>query len=212
VGIADLDAFFVRHWIHFRVDRQPTVGCRATDETQGFFAKLIEKNYVGDARPERGRFRTFLLTSLKHYLANERDRQTAKKRGGGMSPVSIDAAEGEAAYQLEAVHDERPDRVFERRWARSVLDMSLDRLRDEARSSGSLERFENFVPFLSGGSNLSYRQVAQRLEMTEDAARAAVHRTRRRFRALLRDEVARLVDHPSHVDDELRHLVTVLGS
>lgn len=211
---AALEALCGDYWqpIYVYLRRRGADRDRAIDETQGFFAKLIEKNYVGDARPDRGRFRTFLLTSLKHFLANKWDRQSAQKRGGGQNPVSIDAQEGEAAYQIEAAREERPDRVFERRWARAVLDVTLDRLREEARTSGSLDRFDSFVPFLSGGAGQGYREVADRLEITEQAARVAVHRTRRRFRALLRDEVARIVDHPDQVDDELRHLFAVLGS
>jgi len=185
---------------------------RAGDLTQGFFAKLIEKNYVSDARRERGRFRTFLLTSVQNYVANEWDRDHAQKRGGGKAPISIDAKEGEAAYRLEGNRGDRPDRLFERRWARAVLDFCLVRLSDEARTSGNLERFKSLVPFLAGAPDTGYRRLADRLEMTEEAARVAVHRARRRFRAMLRDEVARIVDDPAEVDDELRHLFKALGS
>jgi RNA polymerase sigma factor (sigma-70 family) len=209
-----LEALCRDYWrpIYVYLRRRGADHDRASDETQGFFSKLIEKNYVGDARRERGRFRTFLLTSLKHYLANEWDRESTQKRGGGRLAIPIDTREGEAAYELEAASDERPDRLFERRWARSVLDVALHRLRDEAKASGTLPRFDALLPFLAGGAGRSYREVADRLEMTEAAARIAVHRTRRRFRAVLRSEVARIVEDPAQVDDELRYLASALGT
>jgi len=185
---------------------------RARDLTQGFFAQLLEKNYVGDARPERGRFRTFLLTSLQNYASNVWDREHAKKRGGETPPISIDAAEAEHGYRLEPFHEETPERIFDRRWARTLLEASLDRLREETKGSGGAARYDLLVPFVGGDAPSGYREVAEELQMTEAATRVTVHRMRRRLRAILRDEVARTVQEEAQVDDELRHLFSVLGA
>jgi len=185
---------------------------RARDLTQGFFAQLLEKNYVGDARPERGRFRTFLLTSLQHYAANVWNREHAKKRGGDAPPISIDAVDAEHGYQLEPFHEETPERIFDRRWARTLLETSLERLRDESKGSGAAARHELLAPFMGGDAPSGYREVAEELQMTESAVRVTVHRMRRRFRAILRDEVARTLQDETLVDDELRHLFVVVGN
>ncbi len=184
----------------------------ALDLTQGFFAKLLEKHYVADARRERGRFRTFLLTSLQHFVANEWDRERAFKRGGGQATVSLDAAEAEYAYSLEPVDQETPERIFDRRWARSLLDAGLSRLRDESPDAAGRDHFDRLVPFLTGESDEGYRDAATSLATTEGALRVAVHRMRARFRSILKNEVEKTLDDPAHVDDELRHLFAVLGS
>jgi RNA polymerase sigma-70 factor (ECF subfamily) len=184
---------------------------KAADLTQGFFAKLIEKNYIGDANRERGRFRTFLLVSVQHYAANEWDRDRALKRGGGQSPVSIDGVEGEEVFRIEPSHEETPERLFNRRWARALVDACLARLREETTRPGDVQRLDRLLPLLTGESDLGYREVAGELEMSEGAARVYAYRVRKQFREILRDEVARTVTDPSHVEDELRHLFAVLG-
>ena len=185
---------------------------RARDLTQGFFAKLLEKNYVGDARRERGRFRTFLLTSLRNFAANEWNRETAQKRGGGRVPISIDDLDAEEHYRREPAHHDTPERLFDRRWARILLDTSLNRLREETPEPAARERFESLLPFMSGDSESGYREAAERLGMSESATRVAVHRLRRRFRAIVREEVSRTVGEHGEVEDELRHLFAAMES
>ena len=185
----------------------------ARDLTQAFFAKLLEKRYLKDAQQERGRFRTFLLTAVKHFLANEWDREQALKRGGGLAPLPLDVDTAEGLYRPEPADGETPETIFEKRWALTLLDRVLDRLEREMAKSGNRERFERFRPFLTaerGGAR--YCQVADELGMSEAAVKVAIHRMRRRFGALLREEVAGTVDEPGTVDGEIRHLFSVIGS
>jgi RNA polymerase sigma-70 factor (ECF subfamily) len=192
--------------------RHGTEHDQALDLTQGFFAVLIEKNYVGDARRDRGRFRTFLLAAVKHYVSNERDREQALKRGGGKPLVSLDSREeGDAAFLLPS-HDETPERIFDRRWARTLLDASLRRLREEMGRSPGIQRFDRLLPYLTGDSEEGYREAAASIGISESAVKVAVHRLRRRFRDVLRAEVAETVGDPADVDAELSHLLKVLGS
>lgn len=184
---------------------------RAHDLTQGFFTTLLEKNYIGDARRDRGRFRTFLLTSLKHYVSNEADRDRAAKRGGRQPPISLDQPAAEESYRIEPSHDDTPERLFDRRWARTLLDAGLGRLREEMEASAGLRRFERLLPFLVGESDTGYREAAAEMGIGESAVKVAVHRLRRRLRTILREEVARTVGDPDHVDDELKHLFSALG-
>jgi RNA polymerase sigma-70 factor (ECF subfamily) len=185
----------------------------ARDLTQGFFTRLLEKGYLKEAKRERGKFRTFLLTSVKHFLANEWDREQALKRGGGATllPLDVDTAEGR--HRPEPAHDETPDKIFEKRWALTLLEQVSERLKQEMERSGNLERFERFRPFLTAeGGVSSYRELAQQLGMSEGAVKVAIHRLRRRFGALLREEVAQTVSNPGDVDGELRYLMSVLES
>lgn len=182
---------------------------KAEDLTQGFFATLLEKNYLGDADRERGRFRTFLLTAVQNYARNEWDRARAGKRGGG---IPIDPLEGEESFHQEPSHEETPERLFDRRWARTLLQVALDRLQEEMEQAGASERFARLLPFLTGEGDESYRDAAAGLGMSEPAARVQVHRMRRRFQRLLREEVAETVGDTALVDDELRHLHAVLGA
>lgn len=184
----------------------------ARDLTQGFFTRLLEKGYLKEAREERGRFRSFLLTSVKHFLANEWDREQALKRGGGKTPLSLDVDTAEYRYRPQPADGETPEKIFEKRWALTVLDQTLDRLEDEMRRSGNVERFRRLRPFLtSEGGGAHYRQVAQQLEISEAAVKVAIHRLRRRFGELLREEVAQTVSDPDSVDGELRFLFAVMG-
>jgi len=186
----------------------------AEDLTQAYFARFLEKDYLGDFRPEAGRFRTFLRASVAHFVANERDRERAQKRGGGRVPVSIDAATAEEQLRLEPVDRLTPEAVFERQWAASVLERCLQRLRHERAAAEGPERFERLKAFLGGdGPDASYETTARHLGLTVPAVRVAVHRLRRRFCALLREEVARTVGSPADVDAEIRWMLeTVRGS
>jgi RNA polymerase sigma-70 factor (ECF subfamily) len=184
----------------------------ARDLTQGFFAAVLEKEWLKKARPDRGRFRTFLLTSVRNYLADERERERALKRGGGRPPIELDAGDAERGFALEPADAETAETIFEQRWARALLDRCTARLAEESKASSGPERFERLRPFLIDEAPDGYRRVAQELGVGESAVRVAVHRLRRRFGEILRAEVSETVRGESEVESELRHLVEVLRS
>ncbi len=184
----------------------------AQDLAQGFFARFLEKKDFKVADRAKGRFRSFLLASLKHFLANEHDRAMAQKRGGKYSFVSLDEETAESRYRLEPSAELSAEKIFERRWALTLLENVLEQLREEFVSEGKLELFEELKTFLSGGKDSgSYAQVAERLGISEGAVKVAVHRMRQRYRKLLRSEIAKTVDDPSEIDTELRHLFSVMS-
>jgi RNA polymerase sigma-70 factor (ECF subfamily) len=183
----------------------------AEELAQAYFARFYEKQYARDFRPEAGRFRTFLRASLQHFLANEWDRRHALKRGGATRLVSLDAADVEERCRLEPAHELTPEAVFEREWALALLTTTLERLRREEDAAGRGARFEALKAFLTGDGPTGYAGVARGLGLAEGALRVAVHRLRRRFAALLRNEVARTVGSAAEVDDELRGLQAALG-
>lgn len=182
----------------------------AQDLTQGFFTSLLEKHYVGRASPDKGRFRSFLLGSLKHYLHDERDRDTAKKRGGGQHPLQLDFVEGEELYRREPVDREDPERIFERQWISGLVLRVLAKLEKESAESGKRERFDQLKPFLVESREAPYDELASRLNMNSTALKVAIHRLRKRYRELFRFEIADTVATPGEVDDEIRHLLQVL--
>ncbi len=183
----------------------------AQDLTQEFFATLIEKNYLQAADRERGKFRTFLITAFKHFLSKERDRAGAQKRGGKVKTISLDLEAGENQYRLEPHHDWTPERIYERRWALTLLERVLARLQVEWERSGKQKRFERLKVFLTGEEGkVPHVQLAEELGMTEVAVKVAVHRLRRRYGELLREEIAQTVDQPEEVDLELDHLLQAL--
>lgn len=184
----------------------------ARDLTQEFFARLLEKNNLAVAQPERGRFRAFLLTSLKNFLANEWERQRAQKRGGCNAILSLDFDSGESRFHTEPAHHDSPDRLFDRHWALAVLDHCLASLRAEFSREGKDRHFQQLKNFLAGEAAASYAQVGQLLGMTEGAVKVAVHRLRRRYRELLRGEVAQTLAEPAEVDDEIRCLFDALSA
>ena len=185
----------------------------AQDSTQSFFARLLEKQTLGVADPERGKFRSFLLASLDHFLANERDRARAQKRGGGRPLLSLDLAAGESRVSLEPAHELTPERLYERQWALTMLELVVGRIEAEYQKAGKARQFELLRDALGGGrERLPYVEIAEELDMTVENARQAAHRMRKRYRALLRNEVARTVANPSDVDDELANLFEALGN
>ena len=183
----------------------------AADLTQAFFARLLEKGDLRAANPERGRFRAFLLASVGHFLSNERDRALAQKRGGGAAVISLDGEAAERRYALEPSHDLTPERVYERRWALELLGRALARLRAGEERSGRGGRFEALKGHLTGEGG-SYAETAVAIGTSESAVKVAVHRLRRRYRELVRAEIAETLDDPSRVDDELGALFAALGS
>lgn len=183
---------------------------QAQDLTQEFFIRVLEGRYLDRADPEKGRFRSFILTSLKFFVADQEDRRRARKRGGGIV-VPLEFSSGEERYQGESGHDETPDRIFERRWALSVLDRVVVRLRDEFVLHGRPEHFERLKVFLLGQSDLPYATLAREMNTSEGALKVAIHRLRKRYRELFRQEIADTVADPAEVESELRFLAAVLG-
>ena len=181
----------------------------AQDLTQEFFIRVLEGRYLDRADPEKGRFRAFLLTSLKFFVADEEDRSAAQKRGGG-AVVSLEFPSGEDRYQHEPAHDETPERIFERRWALAVLDRVVERLRNEFVQHGRPEHFERLKVFLLGKSDAPYAALAREMNTSEGALKVAIHRLRKRYRGLFRQEIADTVADPADVESELRFLAAAL--
>ena len=181
----------------------------AQDLTQEFFARFLAKNYVAQADREKGRFRSFLLASLKHFLANEWDRANTVKRGGGGAFIPWDELEHEPSAPLESHLP--PDQLYERQWALTLLDQVFTRLRNECVAAGKAELFDTLRVHLSGEkAAASYAEVGTTLAMSAGAVQVAVHRLRKRYGELLRAEIAHTVSRPGEVDEELRHLFAAL--
>ncbi len=183
----------------------------AQDLTQGFFAYLILTRLLVKADPHRGRFRSFMLGCFGNFMASEKERAQAQKRGGGQFILPLDLQQAEARLAQEPSPAASPERLFERHWALAVLDAALAQLEAEFKKSGRLALFEQLQPFLQGdGSGPSYIEVAQRLGTTEGTIKVTVHRLRQRYRQLLRTVVSQTVDSPLEIDTELAYLRTVL--
>lgn len=182
---------------------------QAQDLTQEFFVRVLEGRYLGHADPAKGRFRSFILSSLKFFVADEADRQRAHKRGGGVV-VPLEFSSGEDRYQREPAHDETPERIFESRWALSVLDRVVDRLREEFVQHGRPEHFDRLKVFLLGQPDAPYSVIAREMNTSEGAIKVAIHRLRRRYRELFRQEIADTVADPADVESEIRYLADVL--
>jgi RNA polymerase sigma factor (sigma-70 family) len=179
----------------------------AQDLTQEFFARLIEKNSISFADRDRGKFRSFLLTSLKHFLVNEWEKARAAKRGGGQV-ISWDQQSAEARYLSEPRDSLSPDKLYERRWAAAVLDHVLKQLRVEYVTAGKDQLFQAMKDVLLGEkSEVPYETLCKRLGMSEGALKVAVYRLRQRYKDLLQAEVAQTVDNPAEIDDEVRYLL-----
>jgi len=185
----------------------------AADLTQGFFERLLQGSFLRDADQTRGRFRSFLLGSLKHFLSDQRDRVDAAKRGGGRQLLSLDAQMAEGRYGLEPTDNQSPDRLFERSWAVMTLERVVERVRQEYESAGKGELFNQLKMFLWGELEASnYGELATRLGMTEAALKMAATRLRQRCREALRSEVANTVSEPEAIEGELSYLISVLRS
>lgn len=184
----------------------------AQDLTQEFFARLLEKQTLAGVAREKGRFRAFLLASLKNFLANSRRDERALKRRPAGGVLSLDFAAAEERYRLEPLDMLSPEKLYERRWALALLEQTLEKLRGEYETSGKTGLFERLKPYLSAGrEKTSYAGAAAELEMSEGAVKVAVHRLRRRYRELLRREVAQTVSDPDDLEEELQSLFKALG-
>ena len=185
----------------------------ARDLTQSYFLTLLEKNYIAQADPERGRFRSFLLKSVKNFLSKERDKDRALKRGGDQPAISLDLADAEQRYAREPSETTPAEALFDRRWATTCLDRALDRLAREMAKSGKEQEFRFVRPHLTGqGRAIPYGELARQLDTSEGAVKVGVHRSRRRFGELLRAEITDTVASADEVDGEVRYLLEVLRS
>lgn len=184
----------------------------AQDLVQGFFARVLQSQWLKGASQDRGRFRSWLLASLQHHLADEQDRSRAKKRGSGVAPLSLDALDGEDRYSLEPQDSMTPERLYDRRWALTVLDRVLNRLKVEHKAGGKLSQFAALQQTLPGGSgNRSYADIASQLNVSEGAVKVAVHRLRERYRHILREEIASTVLSQDQIDEEIQQLMDALA-
>jgi RNA polymerase sigma-70 factor (ECF subfamily) len=179
--------------------------------TQDFFAYVLERDLLAKADPDRGRFRAFLRIVCGRHLSDQRDRANAQKRGSGKAALSIDAKSAEGRYSREPAHELTPERIFDRTWALTLLSLVFDQLRREYDAAGRAATFDELRSVITRGSQSdSYATIAERLGTSEGAIRVAVHRLRRRYGTLLRQEIACTVDDPNEIDDEIRSLFTAL--
>ena len=185
----------------------------AQDLTQGFFTRLLQKDYLQAAAREKGKFRTFLLVAFKRFLANEWDREHAQKRGGFAPVVSIDEELAESRFAAEPSHNVPPDVLFDRHWAMMLLERTMAQLQEEYVASGRAKLFEYLQSCLAREeSALPYAEIAARLNLTEAAVKMAVQRLRARYREILRAEIAHTVSSAEEVEEEIRHLFAAFGS
>jgi RNA polymerase sigma factor (sigma-70 family) len=185
---------------------------QAEDYTQGFFAGILERKGLRKADPKYGKFRSFLLASLKNFLADEWDHDKAQKRGGDKKVLSLDFDAAASRYEREPAHHMSPEKLFERSWALTVLTRAMERLKAESVASGKQQLFDRLKIYLTAEKDtVLYKDVAEELNMTEGTIKVAVHRLRRRYRELVRDEIAQTVTTEAEVDEEIRDLFAALA-
>lgn len=195
---------YIRRQGHSRED--------AEDLTQAFFARLLDKNYLEGVSSDKGKFRAFLLVVAKRFLANEWDRAHSQKRGGGAPLLSLDWQDADSRYQIDPADTLSPDKLYDRAWAVTVLERVITRLRDESSGDDKGRVYEQLKPFLMvGKSEIPYAQAAATLQLSEGAVRVAVHRLRRRYRELLRDEISQTLSDPAQAEEEMQALFTALA-
>ena len=184
----------------------------AQELTQEFFARLLAKHWLGSVDRRKGKFRSFLLGSLEHFLAKEWTRAHRLKRGGGQTIIAWDGCDPEELYKLEPADDWTAERIYERRWALTVLEQAMDALEGEYAAAGKQHLFGELKPFVAGDDDdVSYPALAARLQMSEGAVRVAAHRLRHRYGESVRGELAKIVQRPEDIEDELRHLFAALS-
>lgn len=206
---AALEELCRTYWypLYAYVRRQGHTREEAEDFTQSFFMRLLEKNYLDGLQSDKGKFRAFLLAALKHFLANEWDRANRKKRGRDVTLLSLDWQDADTRYQIEVPDNLSPDKLYDRLWAVTLLGRVITRLRDEISAEGEAKIFDVLSPFLMiGKSAIPYADAAGALGLSEPAVRVTVHRLRRRYRELLRNEIAQTLSSPAHVEEEMRAL------
>jgi len=211
---AALESLCRGYWypLYAYVRRCGEMPAEAQDLTQSFFAQFLERDSLRTVSRERGRFRWFLLASLKHFLANKWERNRAQKRGGGRTLIALDALDPEERYALEPVDRLSPDKAYDRFWALNLLEQARTRLREEFADAGRAERFAKLEQFLPGRESVdAYGDLASQFDVTVGAIKADVSRLRRRYGELLRDEVGQTLGTHADLDDELKHLIEVLG-
>ena len=194
------------------IRRQGHDVAEAQDLTQEFFARLLERDYLSRLDPQRGKFRSFLLAFVKHFLSEQREKAGAQKRGGGQTLLSLDAGEGEEGYLSEPVDELTPEQIFERRWVQTLLQRTFDRLAAEyveVDKAALFEALKDFQPRQPGSQ--TYAQIGARLGTTEAAVKSAMQRLRERHREILREVIAQTVSSPSEVEEEIRHMRAVLN-
>jgi RNA polymerase sigma-70 factor (ECF subfamily) len=209
-----MDRLCRTYWrpVYAYVRRQGHNRQEAEDLTQGFFTLLLEKDYLQHLRHQEGKFRSFLLTLVKHFLSDERDKASAQKRGGDKTFVSLDETSAEESYLSEQANGLTPDQSFERRWAQTVMDRALGRLRSEYVAGGKEALFEQLKDILPGEhGESSYAEIGARLGLAKGTIASAVHRLRKRYGEILREEIAQTVARPEEIDEEIRSLLTVLS-
>ena len=185
----------------------------AQDLTQAFFARLLERQSLASADPERGRFRSFMLASMNHFLASEWEKVRAQKRGGGREILSLDLVAAEQRFDLEPASTDSPDKLFDRQWAIALLDKVLNLLEDEYRRERKADLFDALKRTLTGARETHpYSELAKSLDMSEGAIKVAVHRLRRRYRELLQAEIAQTVAAPNEAAEEMKHLFQALSA
>ena len=213
-GQAALAELCARYWkpLYAYARRDGHTVDQAQDLTQAFFARFLEKHDVRAADQTRGRFRSFLLTSFKHFVSNERDRERAHKRGGGQHVLSLELDTAEVWYTREPADTLTPEAIFERRWALELVERVTAQLAAERAQAGAEETFARLKGFLLGEPDAGrYDEAARALGTSEGALRVMVHRLRRRFRELLRAEIAATVSDDAEIDGEIRHLIDALS-
>jgi RNA polymerase sigma-70 factor (ECF subfamily) len=211
-GRSALEQLCSDYWppVYAFIRRQVRDGEEARDLTQAFFARLLEKGNLRSVRPERGRFRSYLLAAVKHFLSNERERQRAQKRGGGFKLVPLDEPDPDLPPR-EIPDNLTPERIFERRWALLLRQRALVALKQDYQLTGRLQEFEVLKEFVTDDPLESYRDAAEALGSTESAVKTAVHRLRRRFGEALRTQIAQTVADPEEVDEEIRYVLSMMG-
>lgn len=194
------------------VRRQGNDASEAADLTQAFFADLLQREDLKKVDPSLGKFRSFLLTALKHFLLNQWDKAKAQKRGGGTSPLSLDFGEADNRYRLEPSHAQTPDLIYQKQWAKTLLDRVTQSLRSEFVKRGKAHQFDKLKKFLAGKNNEeTLGEAAHQLSMSEVAVKVAVHRMRQRFGEILRSEIANTVSTEEEIDAEIQQLFDVLS-
>ena len=211
-GQAALATLYQTYWypIYAFIRRSGFAPEEAQDLTQDFFVRLLEKNWLASITREGGKFRSVLLTAVRHFIANAREYARTQKRGGGQTVLSLDE-NLEGRYQIEPVESVTPDQLFEKRWALRILERVLEQLRLEYARGEKAELFDELKVFLSGAARpVSHAEIAAKYDITINAVGVAIHRFRRRYGKLLRQEIARTVQNSNEVEEEIRHLIAVL--